>query len=265
MIDGSAPTPAEHAERRRMTRQEIGRVSQRAPRVLGSARRQSVPDMARIFEVKKGTGRYWLRRFDESSWAALYDAARRGRPAKITKAAPENVIPMVAADPQQSGERATCWTVAMLSLALLNNVGIPVSDSSGRATMLRLGLRWSRPHLSRPDKVAPPKARNQWAIAQASIEAPPETVVLYEDAARLQRLPLVRAMGQWAGKQRRLPAPGNNGTRTLVGALNPVRGDWTYLVRGAGCTEDFLAFLDHLLAIDPVDLRGLECELPKPV
>lgn len=251
MIYVREPTAAEQDELTRMTRQEIGRVSQRAQMVLLSARGQKVPDIARIFEVRKATVRFWLRRFDKYSCGGLYDQGRSGRPPKMTKDAQENLVELLQDDPQHSGYLATFWTVAMLALALLKCVGIPISQSTVRQSMQRLGLRWRRPRLSMPDKVDPQKARKQWEIAKAIIEAPEEAVVLYEDESRLQLLPLLRAMWQWAGKQLRVPTPGNNVTRTLFGALNPFSGDWTYLVRTAARKDDFLAFLEHLLALYP--------------
>lgn len=251
MIYVREPTQEERDELTRMTRQEIGRVSQRAQMVLLSARRQTVPEIARIFEVRKATVRFWLRRFDRYSCAGLYDQERSGRPPHMTKTAQENLTQMLQDDPQQSGYRATFWTVAMLSLALLKGWGLHISQSSVRQSMRRLGLRWGRPRLSMPDKVDPQKAHKQWEIAKAIIEAPPETVILYEDESRLQLLPLLRSMWQWAGQQLRIPTPGNNVSRTLFGALNPFQGDWTYLVRHCAKTEDFLAFLEHLLELYP--------------
>jgi len=251
MIYVREPTAAEQDELTRMTRQEVGRVSQRAQMVLLSARGQQVPDIARIFEVRKATVRFWLRRFDHYSCAGLYDQERSGRPPKMTKEAQENLVELLQDDPQHAGYLATFWTVAMLALALLKRAGIPISQSTVRQSMQRLGLRWSRPRLSMPDKVDPQKASKQWAIAKAIIEAPEEAVVLYGDESRLQLLPVLRAMWQWAGQQLRIPTPGNNVTRTLFGALNPFSGDWTYLVRAAARKEDFLAFLEHLLELYP--------------
>ena len=102
-----------------------------------------------------------------------------------------------------------------------------------------------------PTKVDPDKAAKQWAIVQAVINAPPETVVLYADESRLQLLPLLRAMWHWVGQQIRVPTPGTNITRTVFGALNIRSGQWSYLVRNHLYTEDFLAFLEHLLTVYP--------------
>ena len=84
MIYVRQPTDEEHVELQRMTRQEVGRVSQRAQMVLLSAQRRSVPEIAAIFDLRKVTVRQWLHRFDVAGLAGLYDAARSGRPRKVT-------------------------------------------------------------------------------------------------------------------------------------------------------------------------------------
>lgn len=43
-------------------------------------------------------------------------------------------------------------------------------------------------------KVDPDKARRQWLIAQAALEAGPEAGVLYADESRVQLLPLIRVL-----------------------------------------------------------------------
>jgi transposase len=100
-------------------------------------------------------------------------------------------------------------------------------------------------------KVDPEKAQKQWAIVKAVVEAPVEAAILYADEARVQLLPLVRAMWHWAGQQIRIPTPGTNVTRALFGALNIRSGQWTYLVRHHLRKEDFVAFLEHLLVAYP--------------
>jgi len=139
----------------------------------------------------------------------------------------------------------------MLALALVHKLGVSLSPSSLRAAMQRLGLRWGRPRLAMPDKVDPDKARQQWRIAQAVIEAGPEAAILYADESRLQLLPLIRAMWHWVGQQIRVPTPGKNVTRSLFGALNIRTGRWVYLVRERLFKEDFIAFLEHLLGVYP--------------
>jgi transposase len=73
----------EEAELRRMTRQEIGRVSQRAQMILLSAQHHTVPDIAVIFAVNQATVRYWIERFAAHGPPGLYDRQREGRPRKV--------------------------------------------------------------------------------------------------------------------------------------------------------------------------------------
>jgi len=245
------PTDEERKELERMIRQEIGRVSQRAQMILLSARRKKVPEIADTFDVCLPTVRFWLRRFAKDGPGGLYDRPRSGRPRKITDEVRGMVVQLIQEDPQQEGYLATFWTVAMLTLALTHKLKVTLSLSALRGTLHQLGLRWGRPRLAMPAKVDPEKAQKQWKIVKAAVEAPPEAAILYADEARIQLLPLIRAMWHWAGQQVRVPTPGSNTTRALFGALNIRTGQWTHLVRERIRKEDFVAFLDHLLVVYP--------------
>ena len=247
------PTPEEHQELKRLTRQAVGRVSQRAQMVLLSAQRRSVPEIATIFDVSRATVRFWLRRFEAQGPAGLADEPRSGRPRTVTPEVENQLVNMITQDPQQVEPNflATIWTVAMLGVALATTLGLTVSGTTIRTALHRLGLAWRRPRLAMPRKTDPDKAAKQWAIAEAVMAAGPEATVLYADETRLQLLPLVRACWQWVGQQLRIPTPGSNVTRAIFGALNIRTGQWAYLVRPRMRTDDFLAFLEHLLVVYP--------------
>jgi transposase len=249
------PTTDEATDLKHLTRQAVGRVSQRAQMVLLSAQRRSVPAIAAIFGVSRATVRCWLRRFEAAGPPGLRDAPRSGRPRKVTPAVAEALVQMVTQDPQQVRPTflATVWTVAMLGLALTTALGVVVRATTLRATLARWRLSWHRPRLTMPRKTDPAKAAKQWAIVEAVIGAGPDATVLYADESRIQLLPLVRACWQWVGQQLRIPTPGSNQTRALFGALHIRTGQWTYLVRQQLKTADFLAFLDHLLVVYPRD------------
>jgi transposase len=243
-------TEAEHHELQRMTRQEIGRVSQRAQMILLSAQRRTVPEIATLFETSRATVRFWIRRFEAHGPNGLYDGERSGRPRRATTAVQDRLVQLIQNDPQQSGYLATFWTVAMLILALAQQ-GVSLSQSSVRSTLQARGLRWGRPRLGMPQKQDPEKAQKQWAIVQAVIAAGPEAAILYADESRVQRLPLLRMMWHWVGQQIRVPTPGSNITRALFGALNIRTGQWSYLIREHLYKEDFIVFLEHLLTVYP--------------
>lgn len=249
MIYVRQPTPDEAMELKRMTRQAIGRVGQRAQIILLSAQRRTVVEISAIFDLHPASVRKWIRRFDAAGPAGLLDEPRSGRPGKADLQVQATVKQLLCTDPQGAGYLATYWTVAMLTLALLTQLGVTLSHTTMRSLLQTLGLRWGRPRLGMPRKVDPEKAQKQWRIAEAVLAAGPEAAVLYADESRVALLPLVRALWHWVGQQVRIPTPGTNKTRSLFGALNIRTGQWTYLVRETMHKEDFIAFLDHLLMV----------------
>lgn len=251
MIYVRPPRDDELQELKRMMRQEVGRVSQRAHMVLLSADHHAVPEIATFFACSRTTVRSWLRRFDSLGPAGLYDEPRSGRPRKVDVRVSETVSGLLHTEPRSAGYLATFWTVAMLALAVAKILTIELSASSIRSLLHQLELRWGRPRLGMPTKVDPQKVAKQWAIAKAVVEARPGTAILYADESRIQLLPLVRAMWHWVGHQVRIPTPGNNETRAVFGALDIRSGRWAYMVRDHMHKEDFIAFLEHLLASYP--------------
>jgi transposase len=245
------PTDKEIKELKRMTRQEIGRVSQRAQMILLTAQGRMHTEVARIFETSTVTVCTWIGRFNAEGPEGLFDLPRSGRPPKVTPEVVATAEKLIREDPQEESQVATFWTVAMMVLALVNKLKVTLSPSTVRGVFRRLDLRWGRPRLAMPTKVDPDKAQRQWLIAQAVIEAGPEAAILYGDESRVELLPLIRACWHWVGQQIRVPTPGTNDTRTVFGALNIRTGHWSYLIRSSLRKEDFIAFLEHLLVEYP--------------
>jgi len=251
MIYARPPTLEDHGELRRMTREAIGRVSQRAHLIVLSAQRHSVPELATLFGMSRATVRFWIRRFDACGPAGLSEEPRRGRPRQLGSHELETMLTMRQADPQHAGSLATFWTVAMLALAVLHRLGVHLSTRALRDALRELELRWGRPRLAMPLKTDPAKAPLQWLIATAGVEAGPEAAILDADESRLQLLPLVRAMWHWVGQPVRIPTPGTHVTRALFGALHMRTGRGVCVVRERMRTDDVLAFLEHLLVAYP--------------
>ena len=80
MIYARPPTVEEGRELQRMSRQAIGRVSQRAHMMSLSAQRDTVPELATLFAMSRATVRCWMRRFNAYGPAGWYDEPRRGWP-----------------------------------------------------------------------------------------------------------------------------------------------------------------------------------------
>jgi putative transposase len=254
MIYVREPTADEYLQLKQMTRQAIGRVSQRAQIVLLSAQHRSVPQIATIFDLHPASVRKWIRRFNTAGPLGLLDDPRSGRPRKVDATVEQTVDQLLRSDPQGAGYHATYWTVAMLSLAIALRLGVTLSERTLRTLLHHLGIRWRRPRLAMPRKVDPEKAIKQWRIAEAVLRAGPDAAILYADESRIGTLPLVRALWQPVGQQLRIPTPGTNTTRSLFGALNIRTGRWSYLVREHMYKEDFIAFLEHLLTIYPSEI-----------
>lgn len=246
-------TEEERTELKRMRRQEVGRISLRAQIVLLSEKHWTVPQIAELFEISRVTVRYWIERFERWGPEGLYDAERSGRPRKMNGAMERTLVRWMDEDPQRVHESflATFWTTPMLVLALVKRFNIGVCANTVRNVVHRLGLCWGRPRLAMPTKTDPQKRAKQWAIVKAVVDAGPDAAVLYGDESRVQTLPLIRAMWQWRGQQSRVPTPGSNTARAIFGALNIRTGQWIYRVREHLRKEDFMAFLEALLAVHP--------------
>ena len=150
-------------------------------------------------------------------------------------------------DPRHAGSVATLWPVARLAVALGHRLGLWCSASPVRAALHRVGLRWRRPRLAMPRKVAPENASTPWGMAQAVVAASPEAAILYRAESRRPRLPLLRALWHGVGQPRRIPPPGTKVTRALFGALEMRTGRWVSRIRERMRTDDCLAFLEPLL------------------
>jgi len=214
------PTVDERQALRRMMRQEVGRVSQRAPMVLLAADHPPVPEIARLFAVSRATVCFWLRRFDRHGPPGLSDQPRRGRPRKANEAIDAVIGCLITPDPAAHGYRATFWTVRMVILALVSPLGVQVGETTVRGALHRRGLRWGRPRLAMPHQVDPDKAAKQRAIVHAGVDAAPNTVIRYADESRVQLLPLLRALWHWVGQQRRIP-PGDQSPPRRLRRVEP--------------------------------------------
>ena len=226
MISARPPTEGEPIALQRMVRQAIGRVSQRAPLMLLSAHRRTVPELASFFDMRRATVRFWIRRGNVHGPAGLSEEPRRGRPRTRGPPVLATWLTRRQNDPRPVGSLATLWTVARWGVALEPRLGPWVSARTVRGALHGLGLRWGRPRLAMPRKMAPQPAHQQWVIANAVVEAGPEAASLSGEASRGPLLPLMRARWYGVGQPRRLPTPGTQVTRARFGALHSRTGPW---------------------------------------
>jgi transposase len=104
-------TRLEYAKLHRMTRQEVGRVSQRAHMILLSAQQRSVAEIADLFDVSRTTVRFWIERFEAAGTAGLYDEPRSGRPRKAGPVLDQAVLDELRHDIEQNAAYLTTFAL----------------------------------------------------------------------------------------------------------------------------------------------------------
>ncbi len=239
----------QRAELRQLARHAVGRVSERAHFVLQAGQGYSVCEISAMMDYKVQTVRTWLKAYQAHGCAGLDDAPRSGRPVK-ERHLTAVVQAQAGQPPPNFGYVPACWTVALLVWHLAERFRIVASLDQVRQALRRAGFVWKRPKLAparRPDPLA---AEKEAKIAAAL--ADPAATLLAEDEADLQLLPVLRAMWQRLGAQVRIPTPGQNAKRGLLGALNLRTGEWFYQLAAHKRSADFIAFLTDVAAAYPV-------------
>jgi len=239
----------QRTELRQLARQAVGRVSERAHFVLLSAQGYSPPEIGQWMGYDAVTVRTWLNVYRDRGVAGLDDAPRSGRPAQVP-----HLTAVVQAQASQTpptfGYLQASWTVASLAGHLWARFRIAVSAARIRQALRRAGFRWGRPKLA-PARRSDPQADEKQAKL-AEILADPDATLLAEDECDVHLLPLLRAMWQRVGQQRRIPTPGQNAKRGVFGALNLRTGEWFYHLTDRKRGVEFIAFLTALLTAYPV-------------
>lgn len=234
---------AEQKELRIGARREVGRVAERMRMVLLSARGYGVPQIATIYECDEATVRRWIERYEADGSKGLRDLPRSGRPPRADAAAQQQIRRAVEAGPTQDAQPGY-WSVVVLVLHM-GAAGLAVSLSTMRRCLGRLDFVWRRPrHVLPRDPEAPAKMQ---ALAGRIFRAPADAVVLCLDECDLHLLPVLRGMWMKRGQQTDVPTPGKNYKRGIFGALELETGRWFYQVTMRKRTDEFVAFLEHLL------------------
>lgn len=239
----------ERRELKRLTRQEVGRVSERIRMILLSSRGYPIPQIAAIFECEEATVRSWIERFETGGVESLRDRPRSGRPCKADAVAQETIRQQLERGPAEQGYLFGYWTVVTLVGHLARCCGLHLSRATARRTMLALEFRWRRPRHELPHD--PAAASIMWQLCDQLLQLPTEAIVLALDECDVHLLPVLRAMWMRRGQQVRIPTPGTNRKRTVFGALDLVTGHWLYQVYERKRSVEFLAFLEHLISACP--------------
>ncbi len=241
----------EKKELKQMTRQQVGRVAERARMILLSNQRRSIQWISAALDCSDKTVRDWISRYEAEGCNGLLDKPRTGRPSTVDGAVQTAIEEDMKKLPSDFGYIAAFWTVALLCIHLCKTIGAKVSNSTVRRCLHTLGYAFNRPRIdTNPnDPESGVKIHN---IVQTIAEAPKNAVFLAEDESTFRLLPVIRSMWMKVGQQLRIVVPsGWNKCFRIFGALNISTGQWHYSIFDKACSSQFISFLGDLLNAYP--------------
>jgi transposase len=113
--------------------------------VLECDQGKSVNDVAESLGVSRQSVYNWIARARRNDAAALSDAPRSGRPAKVGYVFDTLLPILLMLSPEQFGYPATYWTIPLLQDQLWQNTDEKYSASTVRRGLKRLDYVWKRP------------------------------------------------------------------------------------------------------------------------
>ena len=236
---------------KRMTRQQVGRVAERARMILLSDRGYTIQQIAETLDCSDKTVRMWISRYESEGYNGLLDKPRTGRPSEVDEKVKATIEKDMKKLPSDFGYIAAFWTVGLLCIHLVKTLGIKVSNSTVRRTLHALDYAFRRPRIA-PNSNDPEAGIKVHHIAQTMINAPKNAVFLCEDESTFRLLPLIRSMWMKVGQQLRIVVPsGWNKCFRVFGALNIRTGAWHYRIFDKACSGQFISFLSDLLKAYP--------------
>lgn len=175
-----------------------------------SAQRYSVPQIAALLVSLEDTVARCIHDFNRSGLEGILPAERVGRPTKTTEDILTTLLDLVESDPRDLGYPFSTWTADLLAVALKEQTGLAVSESSVRRTLHGQGYSVQRPVLSvsSPDPEYEQKCERLREL-QRRAEAG-EIELYYEDEVDLALLPGVMRCWSKQGQQRKIETPRQN-------------------------------------------------------
>ena len=231
-------------ELRRLAREAIGRVSERAHFVLLSDQGKSVPEIGALLGYSAQAVYPWLERYQRQGVAGLYDEPRSGRPANE-----RHLVAIVQAQtgqpPANFGYAESGWTVGGLLRHLRQRFRLLVSRSTLRRALPPAGFVWGRPKLILPQRRDP--AADVKVAHLTTVLADPTAIILAEDECEMMLLPVLRATWHRRGEQPQVLTPGQNRKRPIFGTVNLRTGAWHYRLTDRKRSVEFIAALTDIL------------------
>lgn len=246
-------TEEESHQLEEITRKAKGRTVERARAILLSNKGYTVQQIAFIFSRSDWTIRDWIHRYERGGDQSLVDKPKSGRRRKIEPPIEEVISKTLEEQPTSFGYIACCWTVWLL-LQHLIQLGVGVfSVTTLRRTLISLGYVCRRPRLAcaQNDPLSALKMSIIQEVKNLALLSN-QFAFLYLDESTCRLLPIIRRTWMKVAQQLRIITPkGWNQRFSVFGALDSISGQFTYRIFDYCRSDQFIAFLEHLLVVYP--------------
>jgi transposase len=168
-----------------------------------------------------------LYRFEDEDMAGLMDKRRHREPRKATAQVRKHLLAYLDGPPRDHGWQRTTWTLELLALQLIEDVGVRLSESHLGQVLRQENCRRGRP---RPALRIPVRGRRKVLenIERMVANASAEDEVFYLDEADIDLNPRIGLTYIKRGTQPLVLTPGKNVKYYIAGALNARTGRIVY-------------------------------------
>lgn len=202
---------------------------------------QTVTWISRTLKISRNTVYRTKRRYEAEGESGLFDRRSNNGERKVTEEFLEQLVEVVAGDPEDYGWRRPTWTRELLVETMTKQTGVSIALSTMSQALRQIGARRGRP---KPTVACPwPKSEKEQRLQEihAMIEAlPPDEVAVYEDEIDIHLNPKIGQDWMLRGQQKAVPTPGTNQKRYLAGAQDVRTAELIYV---AGDRKNAMLFV----------------------
>lgn len=216
--------------------------------ILLSIQHYSVPQIAALLFSSEDTVARCIHDFNRSSLEGILPQERMGRRVKLTEEFLKTLLELVESDPRDLGYPFSTWTAELLAVALKEQTGLEVSESTIRRSLHRHGYSVQRPVLSvsSPDPEYEQKCARLHDLQQRALAG--EIDLYYEDEVDLALLPGVMRCWSKQGQQRKIETPRQNKKHYGAGLIDWISGKLYWAVSEHKDNALFRSVLTQLVA-----------------
>ena len=209
---------------------------------------QTVTWIARSLKISRNTVYRTQRRYETEGEAGLFDRRSDNGERKVTEEFLEQLVEVVAGDPQQYGWKRPTWTRELLISTMARLTGISIAPSTMSQALRQIGARRGRP---KPTVACPwPKAEKEQRLEEIRTmiaNLPADEIAVYEDEIDIHLNPKIGQDWMLRGQQKEVPTPGQNQKRYLAGAQDVRTGELIYVAGDRKNTMLFVFMLWELV------------------